>query len=221
VRVRIVVWAVFAGLAGALALGSPASAKGALSATVTGPGLATPVRLVQGDGPDGQRLDALGEATRVLWVASGNRVEATAPPAGLGDAYQVVYDVGCHLVVEGGECVRVWLRLLAYPFAAPAPVVVVPAGQTRPYDDTAALPAGWLYAEPELPGLMETLGARQQNTVAATTAAPQAASAQRLFHWPVPAMVAAAVGIVLFVAWRVSRAVVSRADRRGGGRAVG
>jgi hypothetical protein len=133
-RTRHIVAATFAVAAGVLLYAAPAQAKGALSATITGPGLATPLRLEPADRTV-IAFNALSTAAKVDQLAFGGaQPTTTAPTRVLGPAYQMTYDFG-----RSNE-----LRLVAYPLAEGGPLISVPAGQRRPFDN-AAIPGGWLH----------------------------------------------------------------------------
>ncbi|GAA2336428.1 hypothetical protein GCM10010170_016840 [Dactylosporangium salmoneum] len=138
--------ALAAGLLGGLADPGPAAAKGALSVTIEGPGLAVPVRLEQADGEAGRRLNDLATAAKVDWFGLGNRIEAGPAPADRGPAYDSVWEPG-------------GLRLLLHPFAVGGPLVVLPPGQRR-LDDGTALTAGWMRVPAALTSQLTALGVR-------------------------------------------------------------
>lgn len=182
-RLTSVVLAAFVGLAGSLAFATAAQAKGATTVTVTGPGLASPVRLSQQDGPQGEALLALARDIRLDWVALGNPgdmvLDTSAPGDRLGAAYEVTFGFGCVESASGGACEPVEVRLVAYPFAVMGPVVAVPGGQHRPYEKIAIAP-GWVRASPVLPQTMLALGIPAPlRTVAATATATAVARAEK------------------------------------------
>jgi hypothetical protein len=157
-----------AGIAAALAVAVPAQAKGALSATITGPGLSTPLRL-EPKGHEGL-FYAFGAEAKADSLAFGGPLATVQPPQRRGAAYRIVFDFG-----RGIE-----LRLVAYPFADGGPVVSVPAGQHRPFEN-AAVESGWFRADLGLPRTMVRLGVPAPPTPSASPWASAAAAA------PVPA----------------------------------
>ena len=169
-RTRHIVAATLAVAAGVLLYAAPAQAKGALSATITGPGLAAPLRLEPTDRTV-IAFNALSTAAMVDQLAFGGaQPTRTAPTKELGPAYQMRYDFG-----------SVELRLVAHPLAEGGPLISVPAGQRRPFDN-AAIPGGWLRGDTVLALRMVRVGVPLQlpsptpRTTAAAVAAPPPAT---------------------------------------------
>ncbi|HZN73862.1 MAG TPA: hypothetical protein VFC00_19515 [Micromonosporaceae bacterium] len=170
-RVRHLVVATLAIATGALLFAAPAHAKGALSATITGPGLAAPLRLEVSD-KTVIAFNALATAAMVDQITLGDaRPTKTALAEQVGPAYQMTYDFGRSVEV----------RLIAYPLAEGGPLISVPAGQRRPFDN-AAIPGGWLRGDSVLPlrmvnvGVPLALSSPTPRTSAAGVAVPQPAA---------------------------------------------
>jgi len=202
VRFRhLIVAGVAAGVVSALALAAPAAAKGALSITVSGPGLAKPVTLPQNHASLNP-FTQLTMATKVDHILYGDRTPASAPPsANVGPAYDVVFDFRCGLADPNAACQPVEVTLIAYPFAEGGPLISVPAGQKSPYEDKA-LRTGWFRAGSELRQVMVKVGVPEPARPAAAPAAPPAPVAAVTTQQPthLPLLIAAAAGALALLA---------------------
>jgi hypothetical protein len=111
-----------AGVALALLLPATASAKGASEATITGPGLDSPLTL-RGEG--GIELGSLADHSGLypaLFGQSPNPMLSSRPKGKLGPKYTISWVVpGPHQVDR--------VRQDLYPYAAGGPVTYMPAGQ--------------------------------------------------------------------------------------------
>jgi hypothetical protein len=130
----------------ALALPAVALAKGPTQATITGPGLAEPLKL---GGPNGWRagspmevLTTGGGFFQVAWGGSPGRILAKSPTARLGPRYRVVY------LVPGPSGQDDRIRQDLYPFARGGPLTYTPPGQ--PFFDTRRTLGGWFRGAPDL-----------------------------------------------------------------------
>ena len=174
-----VVTALAAGMsiAAAIALATPALAKGPSQARITGPGLA-PAIVVSGNGEPGQqgRLSTLAVQTRLFSVLFGANasVPAQMPPrlrtpprkASLGQRYTIIYTVPGVTPQPGAQLGRI--RQDLYPRAAGGPLVYTPPGQQG--FGGAPPVTGWLRASPRLPRTLAQLG---MPSPPGTQAAPQ------------------------------------------------
>jgi hypothetical protein len=143
-----------------------AQAKGAESATISGPGIDAVTVTYTGRG-GGLSLDSLAEATRIyeiLKIAADQRRAEVAAPATLGPAYTVDYEFFGEQVVQ-----RV------YPFASPWPSIYFPPGQEL-FDDKIA--SRWLRATPELRRVLVGLGATVVRPAVDAGAAGEEAAAE-------------------------------------------
>jgi hypothetical protein len=150
------------------AVAAPAFAKGATRASITGPGLASPVTVsAQGEALPGQAdpLSSLAEQTGLFTVlfgaGSGTRDEPSplrTPPttASLGPKYTVTYTVP-GVTAEPGQADG-QIRQYLYPRAAGGTVIYTPPGQQgfgQPLQAT-----GWLRGTPQLTATLTRLGLR-------------------------------------------------------------
>jgi hypothetical protein len=148
------------------AVATPAFAKGATQASITGPGLARPVTVsAQGEALPGQgdTLSRLAEQTGLFTVlfgpGSGMPDEPSplrTPPAAasLGPKYTVTYTVP-GVTPEPGQA-NGQIRQYLYPRAAGGPVIYTPPGQQgfgQPLQAT-----GWLRSTPQLTATLTRLG---------------------------------------------------------------
>lgn len=152
---RICVVAAVAALA-VLMGAAPAAAKGADQATITGPGISTPI-VVGGDGEPGssEGLGRLGDASGLFVAMFGPdssgamALSTTAPPGPLGPKYELTYRV------PGGNPKPDTLRQDAYPMAAGGPVTFTAAGQPVLGTKTTG---GWYHAPDTFRPLLTSLG---------------------------------------------------------------
>ena len=136
VTIGFVATAVVVGTAGA------ASAKGASVVTISGPGLAQPIRLDQVSGPAAPNPNDLATATGALLVASGAShasVVAERPAGRLGPRYRVTYEI-----LTGPNETKSLVQFV-YPFARAGFVTHTPAGQ-RVFDKRTR--SGWYVSTP-------------------------------------------------------------------------
>ena len=156
-RRLIVVTALAAGMsiAAAVALATPALAKGPSQARITGPGLVHAI-VVSGGGEPGQpgKLASLAEQTSLFTVIFGAdggvpapaRLRTPPPKASLGPQYTVIYTVPGVTPQPGQQFGRI--RQNVYPQALGGPVMYTPPGQRgfgQPLQAT-----GWLRGSPQL-----------------------------------------------------------------------
>lgn len=143
-------------LAAALALGlaAPASAKGPDQATITGPGLDTPIVLggdAEGDGNSqfGRFVNATGFMPGVFAQTPDPMLDKR-PEGDLGPRYTVVYRV------PGGDTGTATVNQDLYPYAAGGPVTYMKPGQLI-FGGQHATRGGWFTSR--YSGLKETLTA--------------------------------------------------------------
>jgi hypothetical protein len=135
---------------------TPALAKGADRATITGPGLAAPI-VVGGDGEPGSQggLGQLSDGSGLFVAmfgpdsAGGQTLEQTAPAGSLGPRYELTYRV------PGGNPKPDTITQDLYPLAAGGPVTFTPAGQ-HVFGNTTT--GGWFHAPASFGTLLTTLG---------------------------------------------------------------
>jgi hypothetical protein len=171
-RRLIVLTALVAGVnvAAAITLATPALAKGATQARITGPGLAHAI-VVSGNGEPGQPgvLGTLALQTRLFSVMFGPNAPVPPqlrppPPASLGPRYTIIYTVPGEFLLPGKQFGLI--RQDLYPRAAGGPVVYTP-----PRQPGGPLPVfGWFRAGRHLPRTLATLGIRPRPGI---QAAPQ------------------------------------------------
>jgi hypothetical protein len=170
---RIGVVAVVAALA-VLMVAGPAAAKGADRATITGPGISTPI-VVGGDGEPGstEGLGQLGDASGLFVAMFGPDssgampLTRTAPAGPLGPKYEITYRV------PGGNPKPDTLKQDAYPLAADGPVTFTAAGQAVLGTKTTG---GWYHAPDSFRPLLTSLGVPGLTGAAATKSRPQPTS---------------------------------------------
>jgi hypothetical protein len=180
-RRLIVVTALAAGMsiAAAVALATPALAKGPSQARITGPGLVHAI-VVSGGGEPGLpgKLGSLAEQTSlftVLFGADGGvpapaRLRTPPPNAYLGPQYTVIYTVPGVTPQPGQQFGRI--RQNVYPHALGGPVIYTPPGQRgfgQPLQAT-----GWFRGSPQLARTLAQLGV------------PPGAQAVQQTHLPLP-----------------------------------
>jgi hypothetical protein len=235
-RRLIVVTALAAGMsiAAAVALATPALAKGPSQARITGPGLAHAI-VVSGGGEPGQpgKLASLAEQTSLFTVIFGAdsgvpapaRLRSPPPKASLGPLYTVIYTVPGVTPQPGQEFGRI--RQNVYPQAVGGPVIYTPAGQRgfgQPLQAT-----GWLRGSPELARTLAQLGVPggvqavlQTHPPAAVHPAAAHQSGSPTYGWLIgSAAAAAAAALASTVLWLRRRrpAAVRDGESRSGGAA--
>jgi hypothetical protein len=145
-RLRILVTAILA--TGVLLLPTSAQAKGATDVTVTGPGLAAPIRLGNAS-PDGTSANRLWQAAGLL-VSNPDRISDNVPQKGaLGPRYRATF----HWLVGPDETTPIRQEL--YPFADSGALSFTPPGQK---ELDWAPRGGWYQAGPELTLLLADAG---------------------------------------------------------------
>jgi hypothetical protein len=215
------------------ALATPALAKGATRATITGPGLARPVTIsAPGEALPGQgdALSSLAGQTGLFTVlfgpGSGTPDEPSplrTPPAAasLGPKYTLTYTVP-GVTPEPGQTDG-QIRQDLYPRAVGGPVIYTPPGQQgfgRPLQAT-----GWLRGTPQLTATLTRLGVpagvslpSAPGSAASVPAIPAQAAAPKSGDttapaWPIAAIVSAVtIAIVGTALWlrRHSRPATDR-----------
>ena len=160
-----------AAIAVTVALASPAIAKGATQATITGPGLARPVIVSVAAGSEalpeqGDVLSSLADQTGLFTVLFGpgagdvnmpgmpSRLRMPPAAATLGPRYIVTYTVPGIAPAPGQA--RDQIRQYLYPRAAGGPVIYTLPGQQgfgQPVQAT-----GWLHGTPRLTATLTRLG---------------------------------------------------------------
>lgn len=167
---RISVVAAVAGIA-VLMMAGPAAAKGADQATITGPGISTPI-VVGGEGEpgSGEQLGQLGDASGLFVAMFGPgsdgamALSGTAPTGALGPRYELTYRV------PGANPKPDTLKQDAYPLAAGGPVTFTLAGQPVLGTKTTG---GWYHAPDTFRPLLTALGVPGLTAAAATASRPQ------------------------------------------------
>ena len=165
---RTWVVAATAGLA-VLMAASPALAKGADQATITGPGISTPI-VVGGNGEPGsaESLGQLGDNSGLFLAMFGPSsngamsLSSEAPTGPLGPKYKIVFRV------PGASPKPDTVKQDVYPLAAGGPVTFTPAGQTVLGTSTTG---GWHRAPATFRPLLTSLGVPGVG-IGAETAAP-------------------------------------------------
>jgi hypothetical protein len=151
-----------------VAFATPALAKGATQASITGPGLARPITIsAQGASEalpgEGDALSSLAEQTGLFVVLFGSGTGTPDEPsllrtppaaAALGPKYTVIYTVPG--VTPGPGQANGKIRQVLYPRAAGGPVIYTPSGQHgfgQPLQAT-----GWFRGTPRLTVTLTRLG---------------------------------------------------------------
>jgi hypothetical protein len=221
-RRLIVLTALTAGMsiAAAITLATPALAKGASQARITGPGLAHAI-VVSGNGEPGQpgMLDTLSQQTELFAVMFGPNVpvppQLRTPPKALGPRYTITYTVPGEFQLPGKQFGQI--RQDLYPRAIGGPVIYTP-----PRQPGGPVPVfGWFRASrylprtlaklgvPPLPGTSAALQTRLR--AAAHPAAARQASSQALAWLIGSAAVIAAAALAGTVLWLRHRKPASAA----------
>jgi hypothetical protein len=208
-------------LAATAAVATPALAKGATQASITGSGLARPLTVsAQGEAlpGEGDTLSNLAEQTGLFTVLfgsdSGTPDEPSAlrtPPAAasLGPKYTVTYTVP-GVTPRPGQA-NGQIRQSLYPRAAGGPVIYTPPGQQGFGQPLQA--SGWLRGTSQLTVTLTRLGvpagtslsSTPKPTTSALSAAPRPGGATApawLIATIVSAVAVAIAGIVLWLRWR-------------------
>jgi hypothetical protein len=197
------------------AVATPALAKGATQASITGPGLARPVTVsAQGEALPGQgdTLSRLAGQTGLFTVlfgpGSGTPDEPSplrAPPAAasLGPKYTLTYTVPG--VTPGPGQTDGQIRQDLYPRAAGGPVIYTPPGQQgfgQPLQAT-----GWLRGTPQLTATLTRLGVPADaslpstpGSAASVPAAPAPSAAPKPDDTTAPAWLIAAIASSVAIA---------------------
>ena len=170
---RVCVVAGVAALAVLLVAG-PVAAKGADQATITGPGISTPI-VVGGDGEpgSGEGLGQLEDASGLFVAMFGPEssgamsLSSTVPAGSLGPKYEITYRV------PGGNPKPDTLRQDAYPLAAAGPVTFTPAGQPVLGTKTTG---GWYHTPDTFRPLLTSLGVPGLTAAATAQTRPQPTS---------------------------------------------
>jgi hypothetical protein len=121
-------------LATALVLAGGASAKGPIAATITGPGLLTPLKLSYANAPTRDAMQKLTADGYFFQQAFNGGARATKPPGSLGPRYLVVLA----LPGPGGTGS---LRQYLYPYASAGAVTFMTKGQR--FWDSRRTRGGW------------------------------------------------------------------------------
>jgi hypothetical protein len=138
----------------ALLIPATAGAKGPSEATITGPGLSSPIRFA---GDEGNYSQAFGDLINLggffpqTFGQSPNPVRRTRPSTALGPRYEVAY------VVPGPSTDT--LRQQLYPYASGGPVTYMKPGQK--FWGTQYTLGGWLRAGAELKSMLVAAGLPQ------------------------------------------------------------
>jgi hypothetical protein len=142
-----------AALGVSLMLAGSASAKGPIAATITGPGLASPLKLSYRSVESRDvmaKLTSDGDFFRQAFTSMPARPGARRPPAGsLGPRYLVVYTVP-------GPRGNSLLRQHLYPYASAGAVTFMPRGQR--FWGTYRTRGGWSRSSPALAATLVAAG---------------------------------------------------------------
>jgi hypothetical protein len=200
-----------AAIAVTVALATPALAKGATQASITGPGLARPVTVSVVAGSEalpeqGDALSSLADQTGLFTVLFGSdigdvaipdtpsRLRTPPAPASLGPKYTVTYTVPGITPAPGQA--RDQIRQYLYPHAAGGPVIYTLPGQQgfgQPLEAT-----GWLRGTPQLTATLTRLGipAGASLPAAPAPATPALAAAPKPNDTTAPAWLIATIASV-------------------------
>lgn len=141
---RLVLFSAAVALLAAALVTSPALAKGASEATITGPGLGSGITLPGEGQVGGVQLMQLAETAGffpAVFVTSPNPMLSTRPKAELGPRYTITYTMP-------GPSGEDELRQDLYPYAMPSPVTHVEPGQR--FFGTEKTVGGWYVASTTL-----------------------------------------------------------------------
>jgi hypothetical protein len=167
-----------------------ASAKGASEASISGPGLASPIKLAGEGQPGGEQLMQIAEQAGFFAAVFGQTPDpmlAERPQGTLGPKYTVEY------VMPGPNNETDSLVQDVYPYATPSPVTYVAPEQ--PFWTTEHTVGGWFVATSTLKDLLVDAGLPQSApTPGATPSDPP---------WKVLAPIAVSVLIAALVALAV------------------
>lgn len=205
-RRPIIVTALLAGISVvAMAVATPAFAKGPLQARITGPGLRHAV-VVSGPGEPGQtgKLAVLAEQTNLFTVLFGTGGNLPAPTilrarpsaATLGPRYTIVYTVPG--VMPQGDEQFGRIRQDLYPRAAGGPVIYTPPGQ-RGFQQKLPV-SGWFRGTPQLLRTLTGLGIPTRPVEPAaqrTGLTHQGGSGSGGLTWLIASTTAIAVGVLI------------------------
>jgi hypothetical protein len=202
-----------AAIAVTVALATPALAKGATQASITGPGLARPVTVSVAAGSEalpgqGDALSSLADQTGLFTVLFGPSIgdvrmpdqpsRLRTPPAAatLGPKYTITYTVPGVTPAPGQASGQI--RQDLYPRAAGGPVIYTPPGQRgfgQPLQAT-----GWLRGTPQLTATLTRLGIpagasppSAPSSAASVPAAPTPAAAPKPDDTTAPAWLIATI----------------------------
>jgi len=187
--IAVTVLAAGMSIAAALALATPALAKGPSQARISGPGLARAV-VVSGNGEPGEqgRLASLAGLTGLFTVMFGAsaglggpapaRLHTPPPASSLGPRYALVYTVPGVTPRPGQQFGRV--RQDLYPRAAGGPVIYTPPGQ-QGFGGPLTV-TGWLRGNPQLTRTLAQLGVPPPGTRAAPQTGHPAAAHPAAAH---------------------------------------
>jgi hypothetical protein len=203
-----------------VALATPALAKGATQASITGPGLARPVTVSVAAGSEalpgqGDALSSLADQTGLFTALFGPNLSDVSrpdkpsrlrtPPAAatLGPKYAVTYTVPGITPAPGQASSQI--RQFLYPRAPGGPVVYTPPGQQgfgQPLQAT-----GWLRGTSQLTAILTRLGVPAgaslpsvPSSAASVRAAPAPAAASKPNHTTAQAWLIATIASAAAIA---------------------
>ena len=137
----------------ALVLPALAAAKGPVSASISGPGLQSPLRVSgDGEGP-GTALGTLATSSGFFAQMFGQTPDptfTTRPKRALGPRYKVVY------LVPGGSDIQSRVVQWIYPYARPVALTHMKANQL--FWETEHTHGGWYRATPALKTMLVRAG---------------------------------------------------------------
>ena len=221
----------------AAAVATPALAKGATQASITGPGLARPVTVsAAGEALPGQSdaLSGLADQTGLFTVLFGpgngtpdgpSALRTPPAAASLGPKYTLTYTVP-GVTPEPGQPDG-QIRQYLYPRAAGGPVIYTLPGQQGFGQPLQA--AGWLRGTPQLTATLTRLGVPAGVSLPATAGAPASRSATpapaaapkpggtTAPAWLIATIVSAVMIAVAGTAWWLRRRVGPVNDRSAAG----